>query len=258
MEKQEKKLDFLLVELIKEIYPNKEIELPKNIEDKKKLYRSLVNIRLPKNIDEKFLKVQNEYLQEENKIRGIVDINDLKEIQKDIYLWKGDITTLKVDGIVNAANSKLLGCFIPGHHCIDNAIHTFSGVQLRNKCDEIMKTQGSDEETGKAKITLGYNLPCKYILHTVGPIIYNELTEFQCKQLESCYKSCLELALENKLESIAFCCISTGEFHFPNDIAAKIAVKTIKKFKEKNNTNIKIIFNVFKDIDYNIYKELLQ
>lgn len=258
MNKQEERLDFLIEVLIKELYPNDKILLPTDIINKKRLFRSLVNIRPPKNMSADFLIVQDEYLQEENKNKGIVDILDLTPIKKDIYLWRGDITILKVDGIVNAANSKMLGCFVPEHKCIDNAIHTFAGIQLRNECNDIMNLQNEDEKTGKAKITPAYNLPSKYILHIVGPIIYNKLTDLECKQLENCYNSCLKLALVKGLNSIAFCCISTGEFRFPNDMAAKIAVKTVEKFKKETKSNIKIVFNVFKEIDYNIYEELLK
>ena len=164
---------------------------------------------------------------------------------------------MKCDAIVNAANSQMLGCFCPNHGCIDNAIHTFSGVQLRLKCAEMMQKQGKDEETGKAKITPAYNLPCKYILHTVGPIVPGELTEKDCELLRSCYRSCLALADEYKLNSVSFCCISTGEFHFPNETAAKIAIETVSEYKRLTNSKIKVIFNVFKDSDYEIYQEYL-
>ncbi len=173
------------------------------------------------------------------------------------YLWQGDITTLPCDAIVNAANSEMLGCFGPCHGCIDNAIHTFAWVQLRLKCAEIRKKQGHREETGKAKITPGYNLPCKYILHTVGPIVRGSLTKRDCGLLASCYRSCLELAEQSGVKSIAFCCISTGEFRFPNDKAAEIAVKTVKDFKSRSHSKIKVVFNVFKELDYGIYRELL-
>lgn len=171
-------------------------------------------------------------------------------------MWKGDITRLNIDAIVNAANHKLLGCFYPCHNCIDNAIHSSAGVQLRLECAEIMKKQSSDEQIGNAKITKAYCLPCKYVIHTVGPIIQGHLTDKHCKQLSNCYKSCLSLAVENNLKSIAFCCISTGEFHFPNEIAAKIAIRETLNFLEKNESIEKIVFNVFKNKDYEIYKHL--
>ncbi len=227
--------------------------------EKGRYFRALVNVRMPKQASEEFLRLQDEYLQEQLRIKGVTDIAELSPvtISPDIYLWQGDITTLKCDGIVNAANSQMLGCFHPNHGCIDNAIHTFAGVQLRQECAEIMEAQGKPEPTGSAKITRGYNLPCKYVLHTVGPIVYGGLTEKHEQQLASCYRSCLELADENGLQSIAFCCISTGEFHFPNERAAEIAVATVCKYKQKVHSKIKVIFNVFKDYDYDVYARLL-
>ena len=202
--------------------------------------------------------MQDEYLKEEITQKGIVDINNLNPIQKGIYLWQGDITTLRCDAIVNAANSAMTGCYVPNHRCIDNAIHSFAGVELRLECDEIMNRQGYGEPTGQAKITNAYNLPCKYIIHTVGPIISYKLTSEDCELLASCYRSCLNLAAKNNLESIAFCCISTGEFHFPNDKAAQIAIKTVEEFMKKDTSVKKVIFNVFKDMDKEIYRELLK
>lgn len=225
--------------------------------EKKSLFRALVNTRMPKAASREFLQIQDEYLQEELRLKGITDISDLKPVATDLYLWKGDITTLKCDGIVNAANSQMLGCFCPNHGCIDNAIHTFAGVQLRQECAEIMKAQGRDEPTGKAKITKAYNLPCKYVLHTVGPIVFGELRKTHEEQLASCYRACLELADENGLKSLAFCCISTGEFHFPNERAAQIAVRAVTEYKKQTKSKIKVIFNVFKECDYEIYKRLL-
>ena len=213
---------------------------------------------MPLPVTDEFLTVQDAYLQEESRRKGITTLSDLEPIQKGIYLWRGDITTLQCDGIVNAANSRLLGCFCPNHGCIDNAIHTFAGVQLRLACAELMRKQGHEEETGRAKITPAYNLPCRYVLHTVGPIIKGCLTQQDCDLLASCYRSCLELAEQNGLKSIAFCCISTGEFYFPNDKAAEIAIQTVKKYKERTPSEIEVIFNVFKELDYNIYRELLR
>ncbi len=255
----EEKLNYMLTELLTEIYPEKKVSLPEDLQKRKALLRGLMNSRMPLSpLREDFLKIQDEYLKEEIEEKGITDIKNLTPIQKDIYLWKGDITTLKVDAIVNAANSKMLGCFIPEHHCIDNAIHTFSGMQLRIYCNEIMKDQGYDEPTGQAKLTPAYNLPCKYIIHTVGPVISGKLSEEHCKLLESSYNSCLQAAVRNSIKSIAFCCISTGEFSFPNDTAAKIAIRTVKKFKEQHDSDIKIIFNVFKETDLKIYSSLLK
>lgn len=248
---------YLIKELLKESPSFTNVKIPTDGNEQKKLLRSLFNVRPPMPIDDDFLAVQDEYLLEETKMKGITALADLKPVAPDIYLWQGDITTLECDAVVNAANSDMLGCFCPCHGCIDNAIHTFSGVQLRFKCYELMKKQGHKEETGKAKITPAYNLPCKYILHTVGPIINKKLTVKDYELLTSCYRSCLELAEQNGVESIAFCCISTGEFHFPNEEAAKTAIRTVKEFKRHSDSKIKVIFNVFKDIDYEIYRELL-
>lgn len=233
-------------------------EISTNYENNQILLRSLMNIRDVYEASEDFLKIQDEYLQIELNKKGIVDINDLKPIQDNLYLWQGDITTLKCDAIVNAANNKLLGCFIPNHKCIDNCIHTYAGIQLRNECYKIITLQGHDEITGQAKITKAYNLPSKYILHTVGPIINHKVSKEDEELLSSCYRSCLKLAIENNINSIAFCCISTGEFHFPNELAANIAIKTVKEFVKIYNTNIKVIFNVFKKEDYDIYYKLLK
>ena len=249
---------FLIQELLKENKRYEDMEIPQDFEEQRALLRALMNVRIAKNVDDEFIKVQDEYLKEEIKRKGIVDIDDLKPIKDGIYLWQGDITTLRCDVIVNAANSGMTGCYVPKHRCIDNCIHSFAGVQLRLECDEIMTKQGYSEPTGQAKITNSYNLPCKYIIHTVGPIINGKLTSEDCDLLESCYKSCLELAVKNNLDSIAFCCISTGEFHFPNDKAAQIAVKTVEEFMKKETSLKKVIFNVFKDMDKEIYRKLLK
>ncbi len=221
------------------------------------MLRSLFNIRMPKPVSDEFLQIQDEYLQEENRRKGITDIADLEPIQKGIYLWQGDITTLKCGAIVNAANSQMLGCFNPCDGCIDNAIHTFAGVQLRRDCNEIMKKQGYDEPTGQAKLTPAYNLPCKYVIHTVGPIVSGRLTQEDRDLLKSCYLSCLKLAEEKSVDSIAFCCISTGVFGFPQREAAQIAVDTVKEYKEESHSDIKVIFNVFKESDLAIYRGVL-
>lgn len=219
-------------------------------------FRSLVNIRPPAPIGKEFLAVQDEFLQKLTAEKGVTDLTSLSPAEPNIYLWQGDITTLQCGGIVNAANSGLTGCYGPCHACIDNAIHTFAGVQLRLECAGLMRKQGFPEPTGKAKITKAYNLPCDYVIHTVGPIVAGTLTQKHRDQLAGCYQSCLELAVQNKLDSIAFCCISTGEFHFPNQKAAEIAVRTVREFL-KQNRQIKIILNVFKDKDYAIYQKLL-
>ncbi len=255
---QNEKRKYLIEYLLKEDLNYNDVGLPNDIEEQRKLLRSLMNIRQPKEVSEQFLRIQDRYLKGEIESKGITDIADLKPIRDNLYLWQGDITTLKVDGIVNAGNNRLLGCFTPLHKCIDNAIHTFAGIELRLCCDEIMKEQNTPEPTGKCKITSAYNLPSKYILHTVGPIINNELTREDCELLASCYRSCLEVAKENKLESIAFCCISTGEFNFPNHTASKIAIETVKEFLINNKSEMKVIFNVFKDEDYEIYRGQLK
>jgi O-acetyl-ADP-ribose deacetylase (regulator of RNase III) len=256
MNQAEKQL-FLIQELLREQPQYRGMEIPSDAQEQRKILRSLMNIRMPKPISEEFLRIQDEYLQAEIASKGVTDFADLTPIQDGIYLWQGDITTLKCDAIVNAANSQMLGCFCPCHGCIDNAIHTFSGVQLRQACAELMERQGHEEKTGKAKITPAYNLPCKYVLHTVGPIIDRRVTKEDEELLASCYRSCLELAEKNGLRSVAFCCISTGEFHFPNQRAAEIAVQTVKEYSANNNRKIEVIFNVFKNVDYEIYRDLL-
>lgn len=232
------------------------IQIPTDSEEQFKLYRSLVNVRMPAPISDEYLILEDEFLKEETANKGVISVSSLN-FKNDITLWQGDITTLECDAIVNAANSKLLGCFAPCHACIDNCIHTFAGVRLRLKCNELMESQLFDEPTGQAKITPAYNLPSKYVLHTVGPIVYGVLTEKHKLLLASCYDACLKTADENGLKSIAFCCISTGEFHFPNDIAAQIAVNTVKNYKNETNSSIKVIFNVFKNTDRDIYEKLL-
>lgn len=254
-----KKRIYLIQELLSEQPQYRDIEIPNNVEEQKRLLRSLMNIRSPRPIGAEFLKVQDEYLSEEVKEKGIIDSNTLpvSPINDRLILWRGDITTLKVDAIVNAANSALRGCFVPCHSCVDNIIHSVSGIQLRLACDELMNEQGYDEPTGKAKITPAFNLPCRYVLHTVGPIVSGQLTENHCRQLADCYRSCLELAAESKLKSIAFCCISTGEFHFPQKRAAEIAVKTVMDFLNTDDSIEKVVFNVFKQEDYDIYRQIL-
>ncbi len=256
MTQTEKRL-FLIKELLKEQTQYRDIEIPQNTKEQKQLLRALFNLRLPLPVRDEFRRVQDEYLQQEIAEKGICDIAELTPVEKDIYLWQGDITTLKCGAIVNAANSRMLGCFVPCHGCIDNAIHTYAGVQLRAACAELMDKQGREEPVGRAQITLAYNLPCQYVLHTVGPIIQGKLTEQDCRMLASCYSSCLELAEKNGVGSVAFCCISTGEFHFPQEKAAEIAVETVKTFQRQTNSKMKVIFNVFKETDLRIYQKLL-
>ena len=257
MNQSEKRL-FLIQSLLNERPSCQKQSIPADSERQKILLRGLMNVRRPAHIGTEFLQVQDEYLQNETAAKGITDIADLTPIQQGLYLWQGDITTLKCDAIVNAANAGLTGCYIPNHRCIDNAIHTFAGVELRLACGELMEQQGYPEPTGQAKITPAFNLPCRYVLHTVGPIISGRVTKENKELLASCYRSCLELAAENDLESVAFCCISTGEFHFPNQQAAQVAVETVKQFMNTKTSVKQVIFNVFKDVDKAIYEKLLR
>ena len=225
----------------------------------RRLLRSLMNVRPPMLLDPEFVVAQDELLSAEREKKGVADVDTLPvtAAHAKIAVWQGDITRLKVDAIVDADNSALLGCFCPCHGCIDNAIHSAAGLQLRDECSRIMQAQGHPEPNGKAKITGGYNLPARYVLHTVGPIVQGRVTRQDRAELASCYRSCLELAAERGLSSVAFCCISTGEFHFPNQDAAEIAVKTVTEFLQQNTTIQKVIFNVFKDTDAQIYRNLL-
>lgn len=254
---QEERLLYLIKYLINENNELKYIDVPMADGEQKRLLRSLMNIRPPKTVSKEFLEIQDAYLQEECAKKGIISLSDIPSEQQGMYLWQGDITRLSVDAIVNAANSAMLGCFVPCHGCIDNAIHSAAGVELRLACSRIMAKQKTQEPVGKAKITKAYNLPCRYVLHTVGPIIYGKVTKKDCDLLADCYLSCLELAAVYQLKSVAFCCISTGEFHFPNEKAAEIAVKTVQSYQKKNQNDLEVIFNVFKDTDYAIYRQLL-
>lgn len=256
MNQSEKRL-FLIQSLLNERSEYRGVSMPQSSAEQRELLRGLMNIRRPQRISSDFLQVQDEYLKSETVAKGVTDIADLQPVQPGLYIWQGDITTLKCDAIVNAANSGLTGCYIPNHRCIDNAIHTFAGIELRLACQELMQRQGYPEPTGQAKITPAFNLPCRYVLHTVGPIVDGRVTERDEELLASCYLSCLELAAENGLESVAFCCISTGEFHFPNERAAEIAVKTVKDFMTEQASVRKVIFNVFKSTDKEIYERLL-
>ena len=256
MNQSEKRL-FLIQSLLNEHPSCQKQIIPADSERQKILLRGLMNVRRAYPIGADFLQTQDAYLQDETAAKGITDIADLTPIQPGLYLWQGDITTLKCDAIVNAANSGMTGCYIPNHRCIDNAIHTYAGVELRLACEELMEQQGHPEPTGQAKISPAFNLPCRYVLHTVGPIVNERVTKEDENLLVSCYRSCLELAAENKLESVVFCCISTGEFHFPNDLAAEIAVRTVKEFLKKQTSVKKVIFNVFKDLDKAIYEKQL-
>ncbi len=244
---------FLIKKLTAEAPPYSGLPLPADEAGQKKLLRSLLNLRLPLPIGEDFLAVQDAYLREETARKGVTDIDDLTPVEPGLYLWQGDITTLKCGAIVNAANSGMTGCYVPCHGCIDNAIHTYAGVQLRLACAALMERQGHEEPAGQAKLTPAYNLPCDFVLHTVGPIVYGRVTQRDRELLASCYRACLELAQQNGIGSVAFCCISTGEFHFPNEEAAKIAVETVRQTRG----DTEVIFNVFKTVDYEIYRGLL-
>lgn len=248
---------FLIQSLLRERPSCQKQIIPTDSERQRILLRGLMNVRNPHPVSPEFLETQDTYLWDETAKKGITDIRDLPPMQPGLYLWQGDITTLKCDAIVNAANSGLTGCYIPNHRCIDNAIHTYAGVELRLACEAIIRAQGHPEPTGRAKITPAFNLPCKYVLHTVGPIIGSQVADRDQALLASCYRSCLELAAMYDLESVAFCCISTGEFHFPNDLAAEIAVGTVKEFLKQQTSVKKVIFNVFKDLDKQIYRRLL-
>lgn len=254
---QTEKRIYLIRSLLNEQPQYRNMEIPQNEQEQKQLLRALFNLRMPRETSKDFLNIQDEYLQTELKEKGITDYKTLTPVKDGVYLWQGDITTLKCGAVVNAANSQMLGCFCPNHGCIDNAIHTFAGVQLRAACAELMEQQRHEEETGKAKITPAFNLPSDYVIHTVGPIVHGGVTKKDKEQLASCYRSCLALAEKNGVESIAFCCISTGEFHFSNDKAAQIAVQTVEEYKTQTNSRIEVIFNVFKELDIDIYRELL-
>ena len=249
------KRQFLIQSLLKERPEYRDLSIQAESESQRQLLRGLMNIRAPRRMDAEVLKTQDEYLQAETAAKGITDLDDLTPVQPGLYFWQGDITTLRCDAIVNAANSGMTGCYIPNHRCIDNAIHSAAGIQLRNECAQIMEAQGHEEPTGKAKITKGYNLPAKHVIHTVGPIVGMQVTEKQEEELKSCYLNCMKLAEKEGLKSIAFCCISTGEFHFPNKLAAEIAVKTVDKYLSSSKLE-RVIFNVFKEEDYNIYKKI--
>ena len=256
---QDERREYLIQYLLKEEIPFGRQNIPTDKQGQENLLRSLMNVRPPRPISNDFLKIQDEYLTERNIERGITDIDTLAPVKSDsrLYIWQGDITTLKCDAIVNACNSQMLGCFSPMHACIDNFIHTYAGMELRLKMHEIMAKQGHEEETGKAKITSGYNLPTKYILHTVGPIIQWKVTKEDEDLLASCYTECLKLAADTGVESIAFCCLSTGVFRFPQQRAAEIATNTVKQYLNKDSRIKKVIFNVFKDEDLKIYSGLL-
>ena len=274
MKSQQERLDYLLQQMQNDIQEYQGVELPSDYENRKKTLRGFMNMRMPKPLPEEVLHVWDDFLQEEIKEKGIVELKNIPTVKQKygsihpfgnkLSVWKGDITRLKVGAIVNAANSQLLGCFIPCHNCIDNVIHSAAGIQLREECYSLMQDRrvqyGDDyeEPVGTAVLTKGYNLPADYVIHTVGPLVEGKLNSELCEQLQSCYKSVLQCAVENEIRSVAFCCISTGEFCFPNEMAANIAVETVSEFLEQHIDKFdRIIFNVFKEIDLELYKNRL-
>ena len=261
---QDQRLDFLVGEFKADSVEYKDLEIPKDTEGKRRVLRSLMNIRMPKGLPDNVMEVQDEYLKERAADKGIVELSDIPVIHDGISIWQGDITRLAVDAIVNAANSQMLGCFVPMHTCIDNCIHTYAGIQLREECnrqmDQLRIRYGRDYEqpTAVPMLTDAYNLPAKKVVHIVGPIVQYKLTPALEKDLADCYRNTLDMCLENGLKSVAFCCISTGVFRFPNKRAAEIAVDTVGKWLVEHDGQMeRVIFNVFKDDDRNIYKELL-
>ena len=236
---------------------------PEDCEGRKRLLRSLMNIRQPGDMPAEVLQLQDEYLKARAEEKGIVTLKDIPLREKGLSLWQGDITRLAVDAIVNAANSQMLGCFVPLHACIDNCIHTFAGVQLRYECsrqmNELRKRYGEDYEqpTSIPMLTDGYNLPAKKIIHIVGPIVQGKLTSKHESELANCYRNTLDMCMTEGLKSVAFCCISTGVFRFPADRAAEIAVATVKEWRRAHKSTIKVVFNVFSEKDESIYKRVL-
>lgn len=240
-------------------YKAQAAQFPPDALSQRRLLRSLMNVRPPLPLSNEFLAVQDELLSAETIEKGVIRVDRLPSAgDTNLLLWQGDITRLAADAIVNAANSALLGCFVPCHGCIDNAIHSAAGLQLRDECSRIMAAQGRPEQAGQARLTGAYNLPSKHVLHTVGPIVHGGVTARDRQELKSCYASCLRLAAEHRLQSVAFCCVSTGEFHFPNREAAEIAVKAVREFLRWDSGGMKVIFNVFKDTDLKIYRQLLR
>ena len=255
MKTQRQRREYLIEHLLRE--RGETFTAPQGDDEQRYLLRGLLNVRTADPASDEFLRIQDEYLRTRLEERGVASLDEVTWVDEGIGIWQGDITLLEADAIVNAANSGLTGCWHPNHVCIDNCIHTFAGVQLRLECDRIMRRQGRPEPTGQAKITPAYNLPSKYVIHTVGPIVRTVLAAEDGRLLASSYRSCLELARENGLESIAFCCVSTGVFGFPNEPAARIAVEEVRHFLEEAGSGMKVVFNVFKDVDREIYERLL-
>lgn len=272
---QEKRLDYLLKEFKEDSVQYRHLDVGESYEEKRMTLRSLMNVRMPGLMKEDVVKIQDEFLSQEAREKGIVTVSSIPTIAQQyasshpfaeqISIWQGDITRLQAGAIVNAANSQMLGCFAPCHRCIDNAIHSAAGIELREECSHYMSRRKMqygpryEEPTGQAVLTKGYNLPAESVIHTVGPIVWGGLTESLRQDLGNCYENVLKCCVENGIRSVAFCCISTGEFHFPNDEAAKIAVETVTGFLKKHSPDFdRIIFNVFKDADRKLYEEALK
>lgn len=269
---QDERLDRLLRGFCEDSLDYKNLKVEK--EERRNALRALMNLRMPGPLPEKLLQLQDEFLREEAREKGIVTPEQIPSVKEQygvfgrlaerISVWQGDITRLAADAVVNAANSGMLGCFVPCHRCIDNAIHSAAGVQLRQECFELMekkrKLYGADyeEPTGGAEITLAYNLPANYVIHTVGPVVHGSLSRSLEQDLRNCYQSCLKCASAHNIKSLAFCCISTGEFHFPNERAAEIAVKTTAAYLEEHAEIEKVIFNVYKDCDLELYQSVIE
>lgn len=262
---QEERLAYLVEQFKADSEEYRALQTPGDISGKRRVLRSLMNIRMPRRMDEAVLKVQDEYLQERIRENGIVRLTDIPIVRGCLSIWQGDITRLAAEAIVNAANSQMLGCFAPMHTCIDNCIHTFAGVQLRAECSRKMNQlrirYGRDYEqpTAVPMLTDAYNLPAKKIIHIVGPIVQHRLTPDLERDLADCYRNTLDMCLENELRSVAFCCISTGVFHFPNKRAAEIAVSTVEEWLSGHPDKMeRVIFNVFKDEDKKYYEGLIR
>ena len=254
---QDERRAFLIRRLMDERPEYRGGAIPAGPAEQRRALRALMNVRPPAPIGGDVLAVQDEYLRQELAAKGVTDIKDLTPLEPGIYLWQGDITALRCDAIVNAANSGMTGCYVPGHNCIDNCIHTYAGMQLRLACAQLMARQGHEERTGTAKLTPAFNLPCRYVIHTVGPIVEGPLTAEHVRLLESCYRACLDLAAETGLRSVAFCCISTGVFHFPKGRAARVAVDTVRAWRAEHNGAMEVIFNVHSRENYDLYRALL-
>jgi O-acetyl-ADP-ribose deacetylase (regulator of RNase III) len=270
---QKERLDYLVEEFKADSVQYRDLETPADTEGKKCLLRSLMNIRMPHPMEDRVLEIQNEYLCERIRENGIVTLSDIPTISDQgsshafadrLSIWQGDITRLAVDAVVNAANAQMLGCFQPCHSCIDNCIHTFAGVQLRAECARQMNTlrirygRNYEQPTAVPMLTDGYNLPARKVVHIVGPVVYDRLTPELEKDLADCYRNTLDLCAENGLRSVAFCCISTGVFHFPANRAAEIAIGTVTEWLRKNGEKMdRVIFNVFNDKDKGYYEQLL-